>query len=226
MTWPCVGRLLDWYKARQAEKGSWQDWDYLVLDIETSGLDPKRDHIISIGWVVIQKGSIQMDSARHLILDGAQVDNSIGIHLITQSDVTDHGRREESVIRYLRQLLRGRVLVMHHSPVELSFLKTWWQRHQQRPLSVAWLDTLAIERNKATRTNQPIQEGGFRLAPSRERYGLPDYISHDALTDALATAELLLAQVAYQGKGCRLHDLVQLGGGHAKLTSRRLKPSL
>jgi len=36
------------------------------------------------------------------------------------------------------------------------------------------------------------------LAPSRERYRLPRYRAHHALTDALASAELLQAQVAHR----------------------------
>jgi DNA polymerase-3 subunit epsilon len=38
----------------------------------------------------------------------------------------------------------------------------------------------------------------IRLADSRSRYELPRYRAHHALTDALATAELLQAQVAYR----------------------------
>ena len=212
-----IRRYKTWQRNRLSEKRPWQEWEYLVLDIETSGLDAKQDHIISIGWVVIRAGQIQLDSAQHLLLDGAQVEASVGIHLITDGDLEDHGRREESVIRYLRLLLRDRVLVMHHAPLELGFLKAWWRQQQQTSLPITWLDTLAIERAKSVRASQPVQEGGFRLAPCRERYGLPVYQGHDALTDALATAELLLAQIAYQGKDCRLHDLLQMGGGHATL---------
>lgn len=216
-----VTKYKAWQRQRLSEKRPWQEWDYLVLDIETSGLDAKQDHIVSIGWVLIQNGQIQLDSAQHLLLNGAQVEASVGIHLITDGDVADHGRREDRVIRYLRLLLRDKVLVMHHSPLELGFLKMWWRQLKESSLSVTWLDTLAIERTKSARSSQPIQEGGFRLAPCRERYGLPEYQGHDALTDALATAELLLAQVAYQGKSCRLHDLLQMGGGHVILGSKQ-----
>ncbi|WP_454228235.1 hypothetical protein [Propioniciclava flava] len=38
--------------------------------------------------------------------------------------------------------------------------------------------------------------GQLRLWAARERFGLPAYQAHDALTDALACAELYLAQVA------------------------------
>ncbi|REG82633.1 3'-5' exonuclease [Marinomonas pollencensis] len=214
-----IARFQTWRRHRLTAKRPWQDWEYLVLDIETSGLDAKQDHIISIGWVVIREGQIQLDSAQHLLLNGAQVEASVGIHLITDGDLEDHGRREQSVIRYLRLLLRDKVLVMHHAPLELSFLKAWWRQQQQASLTLHWLDTLAIERTKSLRASQPIQEGGFRLAPCRARYGLPEYQGHDALTDALATAELLLAQISYQGKDCRLHDLLQIGGGHTKFVA-------
>ena len=39
------------------------------------------------------------------------------------------------------------------------------------------------------------QQLSIRLAASRGRYGLPRYRPHHALTDALASAELLQAQV-------------------------------
>ena len=37
----------------------------------------------------------------------------------------------------------------------------------------------------------------YRLGAARQRYGLPEYRAHDALTDALAAAELFLAQIGH-----------------------------
>ena len=39
-------------------------------------------------------------------------------------------------------------------------------------------------------------QGSLRLDAARRTHGLPRYASHHALTDAVAAAELLLAQVA------------------------------
>ncbi|MGR0279334.1 3'-5' exonuclease [Marinomonas dokdonensis] len=207
------------YHYWQSAKKNWSEWDYLVLDMETSHLDAKQGHIVSVGWVCIRNGRIDLDSARHILLEAADVSSQIGIHLITDEDIESQGKKQLSVLRYLRHLLRGKILVMHHAPLELSFLKQGWKTENLAPFPLVWLDTLAIERHKSHRAQQPIQEGGFRLGKCRERYGLPDYQGHDALTDALATAELLLAQVAYQGKDCQLQDLNQLGGGQTKLTA-------
>lgn len=208
-----------WRDAREASKRGWAEYDYLVLDMETSGLDGKQDQIVSVGWVCIHRGEIQLDSARHIVLENVAVGDSVGIHMITEADVLTQGKRQLSVLRYLRHLLRDRILVVHHAPMELGFLKPAWQVEGLSEFSVHWLDTLAIERGRAHRSQQPIQEGGFRLAASRARYGLPEYQGHDALTDALATAELLLAQAAHLGKECRLIDLQQLGGGRTRFTS-------
>ncbi|MCB5161104.1 3'-5' exonuclease [Marinomonas algarum] len=205
-----------WRRTRSAAQRHWTEHDYLVLDIETSGLNAKQDQIVSIGWVVIHQGRVELDSARHMVLSNTRVGDSVGIHMITEADVSAQGKSLSSVLRYLRQCLRRRILVVHHAPMELDFLKSAWQQAALPDFKVSWLDTLAIERTRAHRSQQPIQQGGFRLAASRARYSLPDYQGHDALTDALATAELLLAQVAHLGKDSRLVDLQQLGGGQTR----------
>ena len=49
------------------------------------------------------------------------------------------------------------------------------------------------------RQDAVIMPGSLRLHSCRQRYGLPHYPAHDALTDAVATAELLLAWAAHAG---------------------------
>lgn len=210
-----------WRSQREEKLRPWQESSFIVLDMETTGLDPKQHQVISLGWVLIENGVIQLDTAQHLLLDSAQIDDvSIGIHMITEADVVEQGRRHASVLRYLRQIMKDKVLVAHYAPLELGFLKSLWQTQPMPSLTVNWLDTMQIEMQRRQRTQQVIQEGGFRLAPTRERYGLPDYPGHDALTDAMATAELLLAQIAhYNGHTPTLQELLKVGGGRLKLAS-------
>ena len=59
-----------------------------------------------------------------------------------------------------------------------------------------WLCTLRLEQQRLARREQPLQRGELTLATCRRRYQLPDYPAHNALWDALATAELLLAHHA------------------------------
>ena len=57
-------------------------------------------------------------------------------------------------------------------------------------------ETVGLEHRLLTRRDQPILQGDLRLQACRERYGLPPLPAHNALSDALATAELLLAHHA------------------------------
>ena len=88
----CLQKIKAWHISRQAMQRAWTEWSYLVLDIETSGLDPKQDHIVSVGWVCIHKGVIELDTARHIVLDSAPIGDSVGIHMITDSDVQQQGK--------------------------------------------------------------------------------------------------------------------------------------
>ncbi|WP_067221352.1 exonuclease domain-containing protein [Marinomonas gallaica] len=210
-----------WRERREEQTKPWHEHSYFVLDMETTGLDPKQHQVVSLGWVLIENGAVQLDTAQHLLLDSAEIDDvSVGIHMITDSDVMEQGRRHESVLRYLRQIMKDKVLVVHYSPLELGFLKSLWQTQPMPALAFDWIDTMQVEMQRRSRAQEIIGDGGYRLPACRERYGLPDYPGHDALTDAMATAELLLAQVAYfNDHEPSLQELVRIGGGRARLSS-------
>lgn len=198
---------------KNSKKTPWQQCDFLALDMETTGLKPTKDTILSLGWIAIQKGAIKLSTANHLLLNTGIVEEStVGIHLITDTDIENQGRDPKSTARYLRRLLTNRIVVAHHAPIEIGFLKQLWQTYQIKPLSIILLDTLAIERAYQHKAQKVLRDGAYRLKICRERYGLPEYQSHDALTDALATAELLLAQIAHGNSNMNLEDLIRLGG--------------
>jgi DNA polymerase III subunit epsilon len=74
------------------------------------------------------------------------------------------------------------------------------------------VDTLRIEQRRLALRQHAPQSGELRLEACRRRYGLPDYPAHDALVDAVAAAELLLAQASHAGgeRGLTLGQLLAL----------------
>ena len=46
-------KLANWYDRRQKLKQPWQSLRYVALDIESTGLDPKKHQILSIAWMSI-----------------------------------------------------------------------------------------------------------------------------------------------------------------------------
>jgi DNA polymerase-3 subunit epsilon len=60
---------------------------------------------------------------------------------------------------------------------------------------VTAVDTLALQQRLLPGHHRAV-DGSLRLDVVRRTYGLPRYTAHHALTDAIAAAELFLAQVA------------------------------
>jgi DNA polymerase-3 subunit epsilon len=180
---------------------SWRETELLALDLETTGLDAKQHSIVSMGWVIIRDGKIQMDQARHLIIQsGLPMNQSATIHGIFDSEIAQ-GIPIETALEELLGSCHGRALVFHHAPLDLAFLNEACKDVCGQKLLVPSIDTMALEKARLDRRDQPIKPGMLRLGAVRERYGLGQVRAHNALTDALATAELLLAIIAHSESG-------------------------
>jgi len=175
--------------------------DFLVVDIETTGLDPRRDHVLEIGWVPVTRGEVVLDGVRGTVVRppaGVEVGRSAVMHGLTDDDLAAAPRLVDVGLE-LRAALQGRVLVAHHAPIEINFLdRALREEHpDQAPLHV--VDTMILQRRLLVRGHGEPPPGTLRLDEARRRFGLPRYAAHRAAVDAVATAELLLAQVAELG---------------------------
>ena len=198
-----------WQQAPSQGKQSWYDTGFLVVDLETSSLSVKEGEILSIGWVAIDHGKIQMNSAQHLLLKNSHsVGHSATIHHLRDCQLESGLTLEQACYAFM-QAAMGRVLVFHHSPMDLSFLNHHSQAVFGAKLYLPVVDTLQLEKKHRDHIGQPIKSGDLTLANIRTRYGLPAYPAHNALTDALATAELVLAQIAHKGSRCSVSSLLQ-----------------
>ncbi len=177
-----------------------------VIDCEMTGLQPARDQLLSIGWVVIEQGRISHNSARHLLIHAeGGAGNSSRIHGLTDTRIAG-ARSAATALLMLVQQAASSVLVFHHAALDLAFLQKSARENFRCPLLFAYVDTMEIERR---RLNLQDKSASLRLPDCRARYGLPPVTQHHALADAQSTAELLLAQAAYlRGKKpLRLRDL-------------------
>lgn len=181
----------------------------MAMDLEMTGLDPVRDQILSIGLVPIEHGAIPLAGAEQkLVQIRGSVGQSATIHGILDHHLVQAVSIEEAMAWFLSRT-RGRVLVAHHAPLDCRFLQQDMLAIYHQPVMLPTIDTLLVERLRLLREHSVIKEGSLRLGACRERYGLPVYSAHSALTDALACAELLLAQIAAMG-GARQLNVVDL----------------
>ena len=179
------------------------DLEMVALDFETTGLDAQRDHVIAAGWVLIRGDRIVMASARELRVRNASPDGvgqSAVIHGILDSDLDD-ADSIEAMIEQLLPELAGRTIVAHAAPIERNFLGALLRRMGGVPLPNPFVDTMTLERHLLEGSGGSVRElhGDLTLDACRARRGLPDHQRHSAGADAVAAAELLLAQVAQLG---------------------------
>lgn len=178
-----------------ARSARFLDSEVLALDFETTGLDPARDRILSVGWVLIAGGRIRMRESGHLLVnsDGGSVGHSATIHGLVDSDLAAGASPAEAVGRLLA-LLAGRALLAHCAVIEVEFLTRACLQLWGVPPLLRVIDSMAIE--ASLRRHEQLAEGALRLHACREHHQLPPYRGHNAAVDALACAELLLAQAA------------------------------
>jgi len=174
---------------------------FIALDLETTGLDATHDEILSIGSVTLQHGTIDLATARHQLVQPTRAipEASAVIHQITDDTAATGLPLAEAMAALLPQLA-GKVLLAHHAKVELGFLGRACQQLYGAPLLLPTVDTQYLQRRSWERRNHAYGGSDLRLGRLRERYQLPRYRAHDALIDAIATAELFLAQLAERGR--------------------------
>lgn len=170
---------------------------YLVIDFETTGLNSMIDNILSVAAVPIDHFQIKLSHAFHYYVAETQVkeDTAIINHIVPQ--MLDGARILDDVMHQLFKLMCGRVIIAHGAMIEKRFILHYLAaRYNISSLPIIWLDTLKLERSFINKYRGSMNED-FQLSSVRKTYDLPDYITHNALIDSIATAELFLAQVNY-----------------------------
>ncbi|RZV34182.1 MAG: 3'-5' exonuclease [Chromatiales bacterium] len=178
--------------------GRLADFELVSLDIETTGLDPSNADMLSVGWVIVRNGRIDLGTAEsHIVRPSGDVGDSASVHGLTDT-VVGAGLDWGVVLDKIVRVLTGRVLVVHHAGLDHALLdRMCLQRYGSR-LLVPVVDTLAIEHRRQQQKHHLEENTSLRLSDLRDAYGLPRYSAHDCLVDAIATAELVLAMVAHR----------------------------
>lgn len=169
----------------------------LAIDLETTGLRPHKDHVVSVGYLVLEGLSIDLGSAHQAVVrPEGQVGQSAVVHGLTDEAVAG-GEAFDIILPRVLHALTGRVMLAHFASIEQQFLAAACRRRYGASVTVPVIDTFELQRRITTATFRHVREGGLRLPAARAHFGLPRYRAHEAVTDALACAELFLAQAAF-----------------------------
>ena len=193
------GPLLDFLETPfPSLRGDYNTTQMVALDLETSGLNPRSDAIVSIGWVEFDVRGIDLASSRHLLVHSAAslTEESVVIHGITD-DVTAGGLPLARALPPLLHAVAGKVLVAHHAELDVGFIAEACRRLWGMPWVVPVIDTQRLAKKRLDRRGAIYSARDLRLNALRRRYNLPRYKGHNALSDAVSAAELFLAHMAH-----------------------------
>jgi DNA polymerase-3 subunit epsilon len=164
------------------------------------GLDPRTDAILAVGMLPVREGWARLGEAYCTLVrpeDGAAISpGSIRAHQLVWGEVREAPALAEVLPEIDRRLREG-VLLVHHQGLDVAFLKRAYKKAGMRWPKPKVVDTVELLMKRASRIQRgtpelPPEMPALNLSRARRDRGLPDYQAHDALTDALATAELFL----------------------------------
>ena len=200
----------------------WREARWCAVDLELTGLDPRRHHIVALGAVPVEEGRVALGGARYTLVRPAHPPKheAVLVHKLRLADLLDAPTVHHAVDLVL-EVLAGCVPVFHTAGIERAFLTPLLVRRRVRLPAAA--DTEILGRAwLRERDGQAPQ--GLALSTLSNALRLPAEPPHHALGDAVTTAQAFVAlathldQRAPQTVASLVHAARRLGG------PRRMSP--
>ncbi|WP_328564345.1 TerD family protein [Streptomyces coelicoflavus] len=162
-------------------------FEWALVDVETSGLVPRRDRVLSVAVVTLGPDGEQTGEFSTLLNPGCDP-GPVHVHGLTAERLRGAPAFDQ-VAERIGALLEGRVLVAHNAQFDYDFLAHEFARARLRLPVTRRLCTLALNR----RVDPPTDD--LRLGTLAAHYGVPQLKAHDALDDTRVLAGVLRASL-------------------------------
>ncbi|WP_416529731.1 TerD family protein [Streptomyces coelicoflavus] len=162
-------------------------FEWALVDVETSGLVPRRDRVLSVAVVTLGPDGEQTGEFSTLLDPGCDP-GPVHVHGLTAERLRGAPAFEQ-VAERIGALLEGRVLVAHNAQFDYDFLAHEFARAGLRLPVDRRLCTLALNR----RVDPPTDD--LKLGTLAAHYGVPQLKAHDALDDTRVLAGVLRASL-------------------------------
>jgi len=195
------------------------EYTFVVFDTELTGLNRKKDEIISIGAIKIKNLQIDLGETFHHYIQPQKLDHTEAtlVHRITPDQLKEAPTLEEVLPEFL-SFIETDLLVGHYVGLDMSFLHRATEKMFNGTLANPCIDTIRMAQGyKRVMFGYYHEEGvspsRFSLKDLSSEFNLPFFEAHDALEDAIQTAYLFLYLVKKFRKGGleTLRELYQAG---------------
>lgn len=173
---------------------------YIVVDVESSGLNMVRDSLISIGAVAVREGVIDANDAFEVVLRQDEVSSheNILIHGIGGSAQREGVEPADALLAFLDYVGRA-PLVAYHAEFDRAMIGRALREFLGKDLDLPWIDLAWV----MPELFRELIDGQVVLDEWLQRFDIENILRHNAVSDAYATAKLLLiaqARAVTQGK--------------------------
>lgn len=164
-------------------KGRKMRTDYVVLDLEMTGLNPKTDRILEAGAVRVRDGKVT-DTFSRLINPGRKLTEKVTEITGITNEMAEQGADPETAMQEFFAFLGDDILVGQNLIFDYSFLKQWAVNHKTA------FERSAIDTLKIARKCLPPEEKKD-LESLCHYFGIERRIGHRACEDAAQTQKVL-----------------------------------
>lgn len=173
-------------------------YEFVVFDSELTGLNPRRDEIVSIGAVRIRNLQILVGDAFHSYVKPRNPlpKNSTLIHRITPQQLENAPPLKEALPGFI-EYCGNALLVGHYVGLDAAFINRACKRYYDSPIHNPCLDTLRLAQAYTEMRWEQYHDRfrmnvAYNLPALSQEYNLPLFTHHDAFEDSLQTAYLFL----------------------------------
>jgi DNA polymerase III subunit epsilon len=162
---------------------------FVVLDSETTGLNPQKDRIVTIGAIAVLNHEILLEDSFEALLKVEHNSSAVTVHGVTRQESRAGLDEADALEKFLKYLGDG-VIVGHHIGHDVETFNAGYQRHFGFRMPNASLDTMSLtlllERDGAFAGRSTIQD--FSLDALCVLFNIIPHDRHTAPGDAFMTA--------------------------------------
>jgi DNA polymerase-3 subunit epsilon len=154
--------------------------DYVVVDLETTGLDPSWNDIIEIGAIRVEGGTIA-NSFTSLVNPGYEIDDFIIALTGITNEMLSIAPDIRAVLPNFLDFVDGSIVIGHNVNFDINFIYDSCVSELNRTFSNDFIDTMRLSRRLFP------QNRHHRLCDLIERFNVGSTVEHRALADAIQT---------------------------------------
>lgn len=169
-----------------------EELEFVVLDLETTGLNVKKDRILSVGAIILKNWTIYVERCIDFRLTQEYVpdEKSIAVHGILPT-VRAQDLAETMAIKRILDFVGNRIIVGHHIAFDKLMINQILRNLTGGKLQNYFIDTAQLARRLKPSTNI-YQHNELSLDTLCKNFNIPMNDRHTAAGDAFLTAILFL----------------------------------